>query len=311
MNSSEISIQPESGELHSTFSLKIVAVFELLIALISFVCLPLIIIFWFSTSPTGGESPLQQLFYHNLSLLNSFGFFVVSVARVMTLPTATSHFPGPIGYAVFLYFIYIILFLILGLLGLLAGLGILFKKMWAIEASLIFIMYFSLLGIYWISLIGILAFFMVYKHRIEEFKTVNWIKGKLKFMEVGFSDDDELYWLNRGTFLCRAQEYSKAEQALRKSLEYNPDQLETLYNLGLVLIEQHCYSEAESTFRHIVLREKTDFLAWYQLGNVLYAQYKVEQSKKAWEFAVKYSPGEWREQLNIEKRLKSFESNTA
>lgn len=84
MNSRKISIQPESGELHLIFNLKIVAVFELLIALISFVCLMLIVNFWFTAPATGGESPLQQLFYRNLNFLNSIGFITVALAFIMT-----------------------------------------------------------------------------------------------------------------------------------------------------------------------------------------------------------------------------------
>ena len=304
MNENKASVHTEFNKFPTNFGLKIVAIFELSIALISFACLTIIIHFWVTAPAIGNESALQQLFYRNLGFLNSIGFIVVIIARVMTLPTATWESLGSGGSALYLSLMFFLIFLILGFLGLAAGLGLVFKKIWAIEVSMVFTMYFSILGLYWISLIGVLSFFILYKHRPKELKTINWINDKLKILIVGFSENDTLYWLNRGIFLFQAKEFSNAEQALRKALTYSPDEIEAWYNLGLVLKEQYQHSEAETAFKQVISRHTTDFIAWYQLGNMLYAQYKVKQAKEAWHLAVTYSPEDWIERANLEQRLK-------
>jgi len=203
INSSENSRQPKTGEFSSSFGLKIVGLFELLITLISFLCLIIIINFWLNAPASGGESSLQRQFFNNLDLLNFIGFFVVTVAFIMTLSSASVE---SIGSGLGIYFIFFLL-LCLGLLGLVGGLGLLLKKTWAFEVSLIFSLYFSLLGLAWISFIGIVVFFIVYKHRPENLKSINWIKDRIKAIEVDFSKNVEQYWLGRGIDLVQVQEY--------------------------------------------------------------------------------------------------------
>jgi tetratricopeptide (TPR) repeat protein len=89
----------------------------------------------------------------------------------------------------------------------------------------------------------------------------------------------------------------KVVAGYRKSLDFNPNDLEVIYHLGLALLGAGKLTEASSEFRK-ALRAKPDMAeAWYHLGHCLLRQQRADEAEESFRKAVDATPRERRAPL--------------
>ncbi len=83
----------------------------------------------------------------------------------------------------------------------------------------------------------------------------------------------------RGDELYRKNQFQKAEDAYKKALSWNPDNITLLQNLGWSLEKQGKYNEAVKTWLKIVDRGYTGFQLFHQIANVYYHSGQTEKAQ--------------------------------
>src|SRR6185503_3314686 len=95
---------------------------------------------------------------------------------------------------------------------------------------------------------------------------------------------------NQGNAQKAAGNPESAIESYRRSLEFEPDYLPSLYNLGLVLHETDRLEEAEAIFRRVIEIEPADVDALLHLGALLQQRMELEEAAQTFRLALRHAP---------------------
>ncbi len=98
-------------------------------------------------------------------------------------------------------------------------------------------------------------------------------------------------WNDLGATLYKKQEYAKAEECFRRSLDADPGSFTPLVNLGGVLINLRRFGEALPFNQRAVATRPSNALANSQLGLAYFELGQLDNATKYLEIAVKLDPG--------------------
>lgn len=97
--------------------------------------------------------------------------------------------------------------------------------------------------------------------------------------------------LDRGSEALRKQDPASAERELLEAVREEPSNVRALTLLGVAFIGQEKYSAAEQPLRKACALEPRESDACYYLGRLLYTLNRYDDSRKALEIALRFSPG--------------------
>lgn len=106
----------------------------------------------------------------------------------------------------------------------------------------------------------------------------------------GCGPDKSIRYYNLGLDAVQRNDYEGAIKLWNESLKYNPDDPETLYNIGAALATLERYPEAEPYLRRAVELNSNDADAQQLLGKSLQEQGELGEAKNAYGFALSIKP---------------------
>ncbi|MDD3876045.1 MAG: tetratricopeptide repeat protein [Bacteroidales bacterium] len=112
----------------------------------------------------------------------------------------------------------------------------------------------------------------------------------------------ELETLRRGNDEYRNERYTEAEVNYRKSMEINPENYRTLYNLGNALYRQGNYEEAARILNNVSnmdMSKANKAKVYHNLGNVLLKNEKLSESIEAYKNALRLNPEDQDTKYNL------------
>jgi len=96
--------------------------------------------------------------------------------------------------------------------------------------------------------------------------------------------------LQISTHYQRANRLSEAEQGYRQILKVQPQHLEALYRLGVVMQRKGDYQAAEDLFTNLLMVQPNNIKAWFSLGNLYQIQDQLLEAEKAYQQALALQP---------------------
>ncbi len=100
----------------------------------------------------------------------------------------------------------------------------------------------------------------------------------------------EVIWGNIALCYLHLNDSERCIDALRRSLEVDPDYRESLHNLALMLSDAKELSEAESLIRRAIAIDGTEAHSWSTLGRILRAQGRHKEAMRALATALGLEP---------------------
>ena len=97
-------------------------------------------------------------------------------------------------------------------------------------------------------------------------------------------------WANNASIYYGKQEFSKAEQALRKAINIDQNNTSILNNLGLVLSQLGRMEEAETAYRKAIECEPNRVTVWTNLGKLFHDLDRKEEAEEAYRKAIAFEP---------------------
>ncbi len=100
-------------------------------------------------------------------------------------------------------------------------------------------------------------------------------------------EQDSWIFYNLGITYEKLRNLPKAEEAYKKALELNPDDIDACFNLGLVETDLQHYDEAIQYFQAVLKEDDTDSNAHFSLGLVYFKAGRLDLAKECFTKTVK------------------------
>lgn len=113
--------------------------------------------------------------------------------------------------------------------------------------------------------------------------------------------------VNEGVDLYKDKKFTDAEVNFKKSLEKEPQNFTSKFNLGDAYFKQERYDEAISTFKEVMSQTDDKNLQakiWYNIGNSLLKSQKIKGSIEAYKNSLKLNPNDAEAKYNLSYALK-------
>lgn len=96
----------------------------------------------------------------------------------------------------------------------------------------------------------------------------------------------------RGSALEDEGKFNDAIAEYKESLKYSPDDVNTLFNLGVVYLKANKAADAAATFEKIVKLDPKDTEAYNLLGIAYRGSGKEAEAKRSWEKSLAINPNQ-------------------
>ncbi len=124
----------------------------------------------------------------------------------------------------------------------------------------------------------------------------------LIFLSLGLFGQVENSIIREGNRLFNEGEYKKAEVKFLEALEFNPENIYALYNLGNTLYKQGRYEEAAEVFEAVSQISSENELksqAFHNLGNSHIGLQNYDKSIEAYKESLRLNPGDMDSRYNL------------
>lgn len=113
--------------------------------------------------------------------------------------------------------------------------------------------------------------------------------------------------VNEGVDFYNDKKFTDAEVNFKKSIEKEPGNFTSTFNLGDAYFKQERYDEAISTFKEVMNQTDDKNLQakiWYNIGNSLLKSQKIKESIEAYKSSLKLNPNDTEAKYNLSYALK-------
>ncbi|MFH1061441.1 MAG: tetratricopeptide repeat protein [Candidatus Omnitrophota bacterium] len=116
----------------------------------------------------------------------------------------------------------------------------------------------------------------------------------------GVAQEDASKWFfNLGTAFHYKGQTAKALKSFEQAYKINPQNMDVLYNIGVLHLENNRYDQAIKIFEQVIAQDPDDSAAYNNIGFALFKQGKYEEAIKFYNKVLAFDPGDVGTMVNL------------